>query len=80
MNQLFWACVAILASEPYYVMGIMQTREHCENVASKYETPSVYNSSIKCYPVNVTDPYEALKQIQALRTLTDYEPNTNSNR
>ena len=71
MNQLFWACVVMLASEPYYVMGVMHTREHCENVASKYMAPSIYNSSIKCYPVNVTDQQEVLKQVKALKLLTD---------
>ena len=71
MNQIFWACVVMIASEPYYVMGTMHTRDHCENVASKYEPPSIYNSSIKCYPVNVTDQQEALKQVKALKIITN---------
>ena len=70
MNQILWACVVMIASEPYYVMGTMHTRDHCENVASKYEPPSIYNSSIKCYPVNVTDPQEVLKQVRALNIVT----------
>ena len=70
MNQIFWACVVMVASEPYYVMGTMHTREHCENIASKYETPSIYNSSIKCYLVNVTDPHEVLKQVKAINIVT----------
>ena len=71
MNQIFWACVVMLASEPYYVMGTMHTKEHCEIVASKYVPPSIHNSTIECFPVNVTDRNEIIKQIKALKILTD---------
>tara|TARA_A100001015_G_scaffold281254_1_gene344342 strand:+ start:1300 stop:1527 length:228 start_codon:yes stop_codon:yes gene_type:complete len=70
MNPIFWTCVVMISSEPYYVMGTMHTRDHCENVASKYEPPSIYNSSIECYPVNVTDPKEVLKQVRAINIVT----------
>ena len=71
MNQIFWACVVMLASEPYYVMGTMLTKAECENVASRYEPPSIQYSSIECFPVNVTDRNEIIKQIKALKLLTD---------
>lgn len=69
MNQIFWACVVMLASEPYYVMGTMLTKAECENVASSYVPPSIQHSSIECFPVNVTDRKEIIKQINALKTL-----------
>tara|TARA_R100001079_G_scaffold104607_2_gene71340 strand:+ start:868 stop:1092 length:225 start_codon:yes stop_codon:yes gene_type:complete len=71
MNQIFWACVIMIASEPYYVMGTMHTREHCENVASKYVPPSIQNSSVECVPVNVTEYNEVIEQVRALKLLTD---------
>tara|TARA_Y100001938_G_C7977906_1_gene372777 strand:- start:92 stop:307 length:216 start_codon:yes stop_codon:yes gene_type:complete len=69
MNPIIWACVVVLASEPYYVIGTMQTREHCESVAKSYEPPSIYGSAIKCYPVNVTNHREVLEQIKALNII-----------
>ena len=71
MNQIFWACVVMLASEPYYVMGTMLTKAECENVASSYVPPSIQNSTIECFPVNVTEHNEVIKQIRALKLLTD---------
>ena len=70
MNQIFWACVVMLTSEPYYLMGTMHTREQCEYIASKYEPPSIHGSSIKCYPVNVTNYDEVMEQIRALKLIT----------
>jgi len=69
VNQIFWACVVMLASEPYYVMGTMQTKAQCEYIASTYMPPSIQHSSIECIPVNVTNRDEIIKQIKALRTL-----------
>ena len=71
MNQIFWACVVMLASEPYYVMGTMLTKAECENIASRYEPPSIRYSSIECFPVNVSERREIIKQIKALKILTD---------
>ena len=71
MKQIFWACVIMLASEPYYVMGTMYTKAECENVAARYEPPSIQHSSIECYPVNVTDHDDIIKQIKALKIITN---------
>lgn len=63
MNHIVWACVVLLSNEPYSVIGTMQTREHCESVVK------MYGNQTKCYPVNVTDHKEILKQIKALNEI-----------
>jgi len=64
MNTIIWACVFVYFLKPIEILGVMQTKEHCEQVASQYH-------GSKCYPVNVTNHREILEQIEALNTILE---------
>ena len=73
MNNIFWALAAVYAlGEPIELVDVYATRQHCEHISKNYKLSA-------CYPVNVMNRNEVIKQINAINIIVlNNEKRTNS--
>lgn len=64
MNQIYWALAVICFNQPLDIFDTYNTYDQCVNVGKHFERSA-------CYPVNVTNKTEVLKQISALNIIID---------
>jgi len=62
MNQIFWALAVVYLNQPISIHNVYITHSQCESIGKNFQTSL-------CYPVNVKDKNEALKQINAINIM-----------
>jgi len=63
MNDIFWAlAVVYILGQPIQLVDVYVTREQCEHISKNYKLAA-------CYPVNVMDRSETIKQINAINIM-----------
>jgi|TARA_S200002703_G_scaffold122884_1_gene108826 hypothetical protein len=73
MSQIYWAlAVVYFLNKPIDVVGVYQTSDQCEFIAQQYERAA-------CYPVNVVNKDEVMKQINAINNIIINHENRNNN-